>query len=268
MKSPAFQFYPTDWLGSQRCQMLSLEEEGAYIRLLCFCWQHGSSPADPEQAARLKGKGGSTTLARVVLAMFQQSSDPTRLVHDRLEAERAKQSVWREKSAAGGRKSAEKRKGGLTTLQPPLEGCLPNGTNQKATLRLPSTSSVSNTIHAPAAADAGAEPDCPHDEPKRDVPRRPLNDALASLNGEDLSQITEPGWIKAAKALKQIKVVCPDVTVEEIQRRATNYSLKWPGKLTALALAAHWAEYDKRPAMLNFGEQPSQPVRMNIVKVP
>jgi len=52
MKSPSFQFYPRDWLGSQRVQMMTLEEEGVYIRLLCFCWTHGSIPADPEMANR------------------------------------------------------------------------------------------------------------------------------------------------------------------------------------------------------------------------
>ena len=63
MKSPAFQFYPTDYLGSQRVQMMTLDEEGAYIRLLSYCWQHGTIPSDPAQAARLIGKGASTTLA-------------------------------------------------------------------------------------------------------------------------------------------------------------------------------------------------------------
>lgn len=125
--------------------MFSLEEEGAYIRLLCFCWQHGSIPSDPAAVARLIGKGASTTLATVVLAMFQPSEEG-RMVHDRLEAERAKQAVWREKSAAGGRKSAEIRKGGLTTVQPPSEGCLPNGANQTPTLRLLSSSPSSSPI--------------------------------------------------------------------------------------------------------------------------
>jgi len=123
VKSPAFQFYPTDYIASQRVQMLTLEEEGAYIRLLCYCWQHGCIPSDPEQLARLIGKGASTTLATVVAAMFQPSSDGTRLVHTRLEEERAKQAEWRAKSAEGGRKSAETRKGGTkggsTVVQPP-----------------------------------------------------------------------------------------------------------------------------------------------------
>ena len=143
MKSPAFQFYPTDYLASQRVQMMTLEEEGAYIRLLAYCWKHGDIPADPEQAARLIGKGASTTLATVVLAMFQPTGNGDRLSHDRLDAERDKQAIWRAKSSQGGKISAEKRKGGSTTLQPPLQGCLPNGGNQMATLLSSSSSSSS-----------------------------------------------------------------------------------------------------------------------------
>ena len=136
MKSPAFQWYPTDYLGSQRVQMMTLEEEGAYCRLLWSCWQHGSIPSEPELAARLVGKGCSTTVARTVLLMFTPSEDPTRLLHDRLELERRKQASWRAKSAAGGRKSSEVRKGGSTTLQPPYQ---PKGNTPTSVFCLPSS---------------------------------------------------------------------------------------------------------------------------------
>ena len=116
---PAFQFYPADWLGSQRVALLSLEEEGAYIRLLAYCWQHGSIPADTDRLARLIGKGSSTNLARVVASLFKQDpNNPEELRHERLDAERSKQEKWRIKCAAGGRKSAETRlklKGSSTT---------------------------------------------------------------------------------------------------------------------------------------------------------
>ena len=148
-KRPAFQFYPGDWLGSQRVSLLTLEEEGAYLRLLASCWQHGSIPSDPNMIARLIGKGASTTLASTLATMFQPHPfNAGLLVHDRLERERDKQDAWAEKSREGGRKSAEKRqnlKGGSTTVQPPLEGCLPNGSNQKATLLLQSTSTNTST---------------------------------------------------------------------------------------------------------------------------
>jgi uncharacterized protein YdaU (DUF1376 family) len=119
--------------------LLTLEEEGAYLRAVLSCWLHGSIPADPEKLARLIGKGASTTLATTVATMFEADGD--RLVHPRLEEERKKQAQWREKSAAGGRKGAETRRKAAnakqppSTVEPPLKGSLPNGTNQKATLR-------------------------------------------------------------------------------------------------------------------------------------
>lgn len=146
MKSPSFQFYPSDWLASQRVQLMSLEEEGAYVRLLCYCWNHGRIPCDPDRLARIIGKGASTTLATTVSTMFQpDAQNDGWMIHERLEAEREKQRRWKQKSSEGGRKSAEKReksKGGSTTVAGVVEKCLPNGTNQRATLQ----SSSSNIL--------------------------------------------------------------------------------------------------------------------------
>ena len=102
--------------------MMTLEEEGAYIRLVAYCWQHGTIPRDPKEAARLIGKGASTTLAANVLKMFSPARERGRLIHDRHEEIRERQEAWRQKSAEGGRKSAEMRsKGGSTVVQPPLQ---------------------------------------------------------------------------------------------------------------------------------------------------
>lgn len=111
-KSPAFQFYPSEYLSSARVAQMTLEEEGAYIRALAFCWLSGSIPSDPEQCARMIGKGGSTNVATVVQAMFvKHKSDDTKLVHERLEKERKKQAEWKKKSSQAGIKSAEVRRG-------------------------------------------------------------------------------------------------------------------------------------------------------------
>lgn len=108
-KVPAFQFYAADYLADEHVQLMTLEEEGAYIRALAYCWREGSIPADPDALSRLL-KGGSTTVVRVVQARFKQHPEfADRLVHPRLEAERQKQEKWRTKSAEGGRSSAEKR---------------------------------------------------------------------------------------------------------------------------------------------------------------
>ena len=142
-KRPAFQFYPGDWLGSQRVSLLTLEEEGAYLRLLASCWQHGSIPSAPDMIARLIGKGASTTLATTLATMFQQHPfNPTLLVHDRLEKEREKQDAWSEKCREGGRKSAEMRKisKGSSSV---VEGLLEGSSNKKATLQ--SSITITNT---------------------------------------------------------------------------------------------------------------------------
>ena len=254
MKSPAFQFYPSDYTSSQRVRLLTLEEEGAYINLLCSCWLHGSIPADPEMAARLIGKGASTTLATTVLTMFTPSSQAGRLVHERLERERLKQSDWREKSASGGRKSAELRKGASTTLQPPLA----NGINQKATLQssvssLQSSSTSSAPTHtAPvpvAAGDEAPDADCPFppEVTKAARARKVLIDALAACGGADPLQIVASAWSGIGKALADIKGVCPQVTPEEIARRSANYRTHMSPEtiLTPFALAKNWALCDK-----------------------
>jgi len=71
-KVPAFQFYAADYLADEHVQLMTLEEEGAYIRALAYCWREGSIPADPEALSRLL-KGGSTTVVRVVQARFKMS---------------------------------------------------------------------------------------------------------------------------------------------------------------------------------------------------
>jgi uncharacterized protein YdaU (DUF1376 family) len=232
---------------------MTLEEEGAYINLLCSCWLHGSIPADPAMAARLVGKGCSATLATTVLTMFTPSSQAGRMVHDRLERERLKQSDWREKSASGGRKSAELRKGGATTLQPPSE----NGTNQKATLQSSSTSSSSstslpsvNTAPVPAAPFTGQTdlPDFPTTPPtlKPKHERDAIKDALAGCGGADPSQVVPSAWSGIGKALADIMAVCPQVTPEEITRRSANYRTHMDSvPLTPFALAKNWALCDK-----------------------
>jgi len=135
MKAPAFQFYPSDWLGSQRVALMTLEEEGAYIRALAFCWGQGGVPEDPQKLAFLIGKGASTTVATTVASMLEpHPTRPGYLISPRMEEVRARTAEWLKKSAEGGRKSGETRrlKGALTTvgtkIEPPFEPPFePNG---------------------------------------------------------------------------------------------------------------------------------------------
>lgn len=146
-KSPAYQWYPKDILASSRVGEMTAEEECWYRRALDYCWINESIPADAERLARLIGKGATKGGVRVVLQMFVPSaSDPARLVSQRQELEREKQREWREKSAAGGRASAGKRKtiqalgdeqGGSTTVATKEQPNEQQTGNQKATLLSP-----------------------------------------------------------------------------------------------------------------------------------
>jgi uncharacterized protein YdaU (DUF1376 family) len=89
-------------------------EEGAYLRLLCYCWESGdcSIPDDDNTLAKLsrlgKGwfKGSSTTLRLCFIA------HPTReghLTNERLRKEFEKQSEWKLKCKNAGLKSGEVR---------------------------------------------------------------------------------------------------------------------------------------------------------------
>ena len=122
-KSPAFQFYPADYLSDSNTIAFTAEQDGHYLRLLCLCWLEGSIPIDPRPLL----KGGATIsdeCLNPILKCFRINRKKTALVHPRLDAERCKQIAWREKSSAGGKASALKKRtlsgdnGASTTLAP------------------------------------------------------------------------------------------------------------------------------------------------------
>ncbi len=127
-RSPAFQFYPSDFLSDENVISMTFEERGIYITLLCSCWIQGSIPADPDKIKRLlPGYNGDGIPEQVMECFIPMEDNPGRLVHNRLEKERLKQGAWKEKCSAGGRKSAEIRqkkqelKGSSRVLEDNLE---------------------------------------------------------------------------------------------------------------------------------------------------
>ena len=108
-RTPAFQFYAADYLADARVAVLTLEQEGAYIRLLAYCWIEGSIPADQDSLAKLCKWCPADAIA-VVAQLFQQSpNDQMRLVHKRLDEEREAQREYREQRSLAGKKSGEVR---------------------------------------------------------------------------------------------------------------------------------------------------------------
>ena len=101
-------------------------------------------------------------------------------------------------------------------------------------------------VGASESFEVEAKPIAPISKPR---PRDPLLDTLAALDGSDLGQITPSAWRSVAAALKDIRSACPNVTPEQIQLRARHYKQLFPtARLTAHALAKHWASCERPPA--------------------
>lgn len=81
-----------------------------------------------------------------------------------------------------------------------------------------------------------------------------LFDALAIAEGSDPGQLTKDGARRVAVALAQIKAVCPELTISEIQRRARIYRSVMPSgsRLTANALAVNWAKCGGELPVMRF----------------
>lgn len=240
MKAPAFQFYADDFLAGTLD--LSQEELGAYIRLLCHQWNRGSIPVETEKQQRLAGGPVSAD----VLVKFQLMPDG-RLVNERLEQEREKQANFREAQSKKGKASAEARRNqpesnrGSTAVQPrPQPDVQPNGNSPSPS---PSPSS-------------SKEEDIHSEKPAAPRKRDEVFDALARSEGSAPEQLTSSAAKSVGVACAQIRKACPDVTPEEIARRAAIYPTVMPQgtTLTASALAKHWARCDRPTVRAKQGE--------------
>lgn len=96
-KAPAFQWYPRDFLADALVQSMTLEQEGAYRRLMDVCWLEHGLPDDIDQLWRLAKAPNRERFARVIWPLvgrkFQQRRG--KLQHKRLDKERAKQAKTR-----------------------------------------------------------------------------------------------------------------------------------------------------------------------------
>src|SRR3990167_2140117 len=119
-KSPAFQFYPSNFLGSPKVRAMNATEIGVYWLLCCIEWEEsGFTYQEAEDIA---------ASARVSSAQFGEmwtklsrcfTKRGERFFSPRLNKERTKQREWRRKSSKGGKISAQRRlKGGSRVVEP------------------------------------------------------------------------------------------------------------------------------------------------------
>lgn len=112
-KLPYFPFFPTDFLGDQRVQAMTVEEVGAYMLLLCMAWQEkprGSLPDDQDLWARWARVSPERWFAmqKAILPCWQKLSDG-RYYQLRMQAIWSRIDDIAMKRAAAGRKGAAAR---------------------------------------------------------------------------------------------------------------------------------------------------------------
>lgn len=114
-KDPSMPFYVNDWLSSPSVACMSLEQQGAYLRLLCYCWasQNAELPDDDKALSVLSGMNegwfnGGSHLVRV--CFVPHPNQPSRLTNKKLFDLWQERVEWRRKSSDAGRKSGEVRR--------------------------------------------------------------------------------------------------------------------------------------------------------------
>jgi uncharacterized protein YdaU (DUF1376 family) len=93
-RSPAFQFYPNDFLSDAKTMVMSTEEIGAYLLLLCACWKEDGLDQDIKKLsriARLREKKFLTLWENSISVCFYLDRETGKYRQKRLDKELKKQ---------------------------------------------------------------------------------------------------------------------------------------------------------------------------------
>lgn len=108
--APWYPWYVKDVLTSERVDLLSLAEEGAYRRALDKEWMIGSIPADPKDCAAVIGNGCTKKIAERILELFiDHPKLPGRKINEKLEKVRKEQEKKYRTRSTTGKKNIAKR---------------------------------------------------------------------------------------------------------------------------------------------------------------
>lgn len=140
MASPAFQFYPDDFLGSPKVAVMTPQEIGVYVLLLCMDWNGVGFVHNAKLLARYCRMTESEfeTAWDVVQHCFEERGG--RWYNPRLERERVKQAEFRSRQSAAGKASAAARLSQRSTdVEPALKFPSPSPSPSPVTTQLPTT---------------------------------------------------------------------------------------------------------------------------------
>lgn len=114
LKSPSYAWYPRDFAADEPVVLMTLEEEGAYRRLLDHQWLHESIPSDLRQIAAIC-KGVPLSRMRQLWSALQvcfvpSEKDADRLVNPRMERQRKRAEEYRRNQSQNGKRGGRPSK--------------------------------------------------------------------------------------------------------------------------------------------------------------
>jgi len=196
-KSPAFQFYPKDWLSDGRVRAMGHEARGIYIDLLSIYWNDGGLPSDVRALAARVAVPLRTfqRLWPLIAPCFEVG--PNSINSKRLDAEKVKQTEYRSRQQEKGLKSAKSRIFNKP-VQPRLEsGCDPVDVRLEPEGNSPfassSASSTANILGGRAVGDS--------DGPISVVEPPPAEHTQPKANGHDQDRPSTVGERRAERLL-------------------------------------------------------------------
>lgn len=112
-KSPSYPWYPRDYNNDEPVQLMTLEAEGAYHRLLDHQWFHRSIPAGIPDLARVCKNVSPNKMRKlwreIAPCFVAVPGDTTRLYNRKLERIRAEKEAYRLQQSESGRLGARRR---------------------------------------------------------------------------------------------------------------------------------------------------------------
>jgi hypothetical protein len=106
--APAFMMYASDTMADRNYRLMSLEERGLFLSLLCECWVNRAVPTDSSGLAKLLGfpvDTVRTTLTERVLSFFERKGGEIQSAE--LERYRKTLEDRRDRMSQGGKKGAQ-----------------------------------------------------------------------------------------------------------------------------------------------------------------
>ncbi len=135
--SPAFQFYPGEYLSDKNTMPMTTEEIGAYDLLMWVCWEEDGLADDMEELAdiaRMPVEKFTPSWNRRIKKCFRWDDKKKLFFHPRQEKEIKKQKAWRKEKSDAGKAGAAKRwketsKSDSTAIAPPYDRIATNGSS-------------------------------------------------------------------------------------------------------------------------------------------